>query len=70
MSAGRVVRPDTRFFLTLAWILSVVPVVTHAVGHERIPLDSWSYRAVERFEALGYCTLPEDRPYSRDEFIR
>ncbi len=41
-----------------------------AVGHERIPLDDWSYRAIERFEALGMCTLAEDRPFSRDEFIR
>jgi hypothetical protein len=58
-----------RFLFTLAWIL-IASASAHAVGHERIPLDSWSYRAVERFEALGLCALPEDRPYSRHEFIR
>jgi hypothetical protein len=46
------------------------PGAAGAVGHERIPLESWSYRAIERFEALGACTLAEDRPFTRDEFIR
>jgi hypothetical protein len=40
-----------------------------AVGQEFIPLESWSYRAVERFEALGLCVVPADRPLSRAEFI-
>ncbi len=70
MTAGRVVRPDMRIFLALVTMLAIAPICARAVGHERIPLDSWSYRALERFEALGYCTLPEDRPFTRDEFIR
>ena len=68
MTAGRDRRPDMRILLSILFVL--VPVATHAVGHERIPLDSWSYGAIERFEALGCCTLPEDRPFTRDEFIR
>ncbi|HEU4928281.1 MAG TPA: hypothetical protein VFU38_00510, partial [Candidatus Krumholzibacteria bacterium] len=59
-----------RFHSIIFVVLVLAPRHVHAVGHERIPLDSWSYRAVERFEALGFCTLPEDRPFTRDEFIR
>ncbi len=40
----------------------------NAHGNERIPPDNWSYPAVERFETLGYCVLPEDRPLSRHQF--
>lgn len=58
-----------RILLSIFFVSMLAPVAAHAVGHERIPLDSWSYRAIERFEALGYCTLPEDRPFTRDEFI-
>lgn len=43
------------------------PAAALALGHERIPLDHWSYRALERFETLGLCTLPNDRPFTRDE---
>jgi hypothetical protein len=46
------------------------PEVASAVGHERIPLDHWSYRALERFETLGYCVLPGDPPFTRDEITR
>lgn len=59
-----------RFLPVIALTLLLVPDAVRAVGHERIPPDNWSYRAIERFEALGLCTLPEDRPFSRDEFIR
>src|SRR5262245_7648942 len=45
------------------------PVSAFAVGHERIPLDHWSYLALERFESLGLCVLPDDRPFTRDEII-
>lgn len=41
----------------------------HAVGREFIPLDSWAYDAIERFEALGVVTLPADRPLTRGEFV-
>lgn len=40
-----------------------------ALGQEFIPLENWSYRAIERFEALGMCVLPDDRPFTRGEFI-
>lgn len=43
------------------------PAGAFAVGHERIPLDHWCYRALERFESLGLCVLPDDRPFTRDE---
>ncbi|HXS10810.1 MAG TPA: hypothetical protein VN852_12575, partial [Candidatus Krumholzibacteria bacterium] len=43
------------------------PVPALATGHERIPLDHWCYRALERFESLGLCVLPDDRPFTRDE---
>ena len=59
-----------RVLATISLVLLLAPRALYAVGHERIPLDSWAYRAVERFEALGWCTLPEDRPFTRDEFIR
>ncbi len=59
-----------RFVFALALTLAVAPTRTNAVGHERIPLENWSYAAIERFEARGFCTLPEDRPFTRDEFIR
>ena len=42
------------------------PVSALATGHERIPLDHWCYRALERFESLGLCVLPDDRPFTRD----
>jgi Capsule assembly protein Wzi len=45
------------------------PASAFAVGHERIPLDHWSYLALERFESLGLCVLPDDRPFTRDEII-
>ncbi len=70
MTAGRAVRPDMRLVFPFVSLVLFVPALVGAVGHERIPLDSWSYRAIERFEALGCCTLPEDRPFSRDEFMR
>jgi hypothetical protein len=59
-SARRLAR--LAFLLALAWPAGVL-----AVGHERIPLDHWSYRALERFESLGLCVLPDDRPFTRDE---
>ncbi len=59
-----------RLALSISLLLLVAPIAARAVGHERIPLENWSYRAIERFEALGYCTLPEDRPFTRDEFVR
>lgn len=40
------------------------------VGQEFVPLDSWVYDAVERFEALGFCVIPEDRPLTRAELIQ
>ena len=53
MTRGRVVRPDMLRALALATLVFTAPVSARAVGHERIPLDSWSYDAVERFETLA-----------------
>lgn len=49
-------------------ILALIPVRAGALGQEFIPLENWSYDAVERFEALGLCVVPEDRPLTRTEF--
>jgi hypothetical protein len=46
----------------------VVTGECRAQGNERIPIDNWSYPAIERFETLGLCVLPEDRPLSRHQF--
>ena len=57
--------------IQLAVVISLaaaLPVAARAHGNERIPLDNWSYRAIERFETLGFCVLPEDRPLSRTQF--
>jgi hypothetical protein len=47
----------------------LAPSVASGVGQEIIPLGNWAYRAVERFETLGLCEVPNDRPFSRPEFI-
>jgi len=39
------------------------------VGREFIPLENWAYSAIERFEVLGLCRLPDDRPFTRSEFV-
>jgi len=57
-------RPFARAIIVLALAF---PAGAFATGHERIPLDHWCYRALERFEALGLCVLPDDRPFTRDE---
>jgi len=54
-------------FVSIAIFVYAPPL--GAVGQEFIPLENWSYRAVERFEALGLCVVPEDRPLTRTEFI-
>ena len=55
-----------RFAAALALIVCL-PAAARAVGNERIPVDHWCYPALERFEALGMCTLPETRPLGRAE---
>ena len=45
------------------------PVRSQAVGHEFIPPEHWCYPALARFEALGLCRLPSERPYGRDDII-
>ena len=56
--------------MLIAAAAAYVPHDVGAVGQEFIPLENWSYEAVERFEALGMCVLPEDRPFTREEFIQ
>jgi len=56
----------------VALVLSAMmaPARVAALGQEFVPLDNWSYQALERLEALGLCTLPEDRPFTRTEFVQ
>jgi hypothetical protein len=61
------VRSAIRVAIAVA-VITIVAGTAHAQGNERIPTDNWSYRAIERFETLGLCVLPEDRPFSRHEF--
>ena len=60
----RFARPLARCAVVVAL---ACPAGAFATGHERIPLDHWCYRALERFESLGLCVLPDDRPFTRDE---
>ncbi|HEX5132031.1 MAG TPA: hypothetical protein VFX92_06050 [Candidatus Krumholzibacteria bacterium] len=57
-----------RVTFAVAALVAVAVQAPRAAGNERIASGNWSYPAVERFETLGYCTLPEDRPFSRHEF--
>ncbi len=50
--------------------LSVFTVETSGVGQEFVPPDHWAYGALERFETLGLCNVPEDAPFTRPEFIK
>jgi len=58
---------NTIRFLALAGVLLAFATTAAAIGNELIPLDDWSYKAIERMEALGLCLLPDDRPFSRTE---
>ncbi|MDH3197487.1 MAG: hypothetical protein OEO21_04525 [Candidatus Krumholzibacteria bacterium] len=61
----------------VAWLLVLfspslrlpAQVLAEDIGHEFIPPEHWSYPALARFEALGLCRLPSERPYSRDDVI-
>ena len=46
------------------------PVLSASIGKEFVPPDHWVYRALDRFQSLGFVMLPSDRPYNRDEIIR
>jgi len=48
----------------------LAPVPAAGVGQELIPLENWSYKAIERFESLGMCNVPADGPFTRAEFIK
>jgi hypothetical protein len=71
-------RCNTLVFLKKSSILAAVgilaaclaPAPASGVGQEFIPLDNWSYKAIERFESLGLCNVPCDAPFTRTEFIR
>jgi len=64
---ARVARAVAPSAVVAAWLLAPGP--SFCVGQEFIPLENWAYRAVERFEALGLCVVPDDRPLNRSEFI-
>ncbi|NIO28605.1 MAG: hypothetical protein GTO29_08630 [Candidatus Latescibacteria bacterium] len=44
--------------------------VSKEIGHEFLPPYHWSYFALARFEALGFCILPSERRFTRDEVIQ
>jgi hypothetical protein len=52
-----------------AALVCLVPPTALGVGQEFIPLENWSYKAIERFESLGMCNVPGDGPFTRTEFI-
>lgn len=56
------------FLVTLFVVVAALPCAADGIGREYIPLEDWSYEAVERFETLGLVVLPEDRPLTRAEF--
>ncbi len=51
-------------------LLAPVRLAAEDVGHEFLPPEHWGYGALARFEALGLCVLPSEKPYSRDDAIR
>ncbi len=63
--------PGYRFFAAAAAVVVVclLPATVAGIGQEFIPLENWAYRAVERFESLGLCNVPDDAPFTRPEFI-
>ncbi len=71
-------RPKRAFTPACLFALStivLVPLVAKAfpIGQEFIPPEHWSYRALVRFEALGFVDLPSSGPFSRTEiagFVR
>jgi len=64
------VRASRRLAFIAAFLAATAPATVFALGHERIPMDHWCYPALERFESLGLCVLPDDRPFTRDEIAR
>lgn len=53
----------------VVWLCLAPTAMAQSVGNEFIPLENWSYAAIQRFEMLGMVKLPEDRPFNRREFI-
>lgn len=60
--------PAGATLLVVLFLLFVRPGVVSGVGREFVPLGNWAYDAIERFEALGLCVVPNDRPLTRSEF--
>jgi hypothetical protein len=50
-------------------LLCLAPVTADCIGQEFIPLENWSYKAIQRFESLGLCNVPDDAPFTRTGFI-
>lgn len=55
--------------LMLAVLFATAAAGIAGPGWENLPLNHWSYAALERFEALGLCDLPSERPFSRPQII-
>jgi hypothetical protein len=59
-----------RFRLIGIVAVCLLPGVALGVGQEFIPLENWAYDAIDRFESLGLCNVPDDAPFTRPEFIK
>ncbi len=55
--------------VAVLFLLVFTPANVSALGHEMLPPDHWSYRALTRFEALGLVDLPSEKPFSRDQAV-
>jgi len=62
-------RPFLLITPVLIVVLSALSASGQQLGQEFVPVDNWAYRAIERFESMGFCTLPRDRPFTRPEFV-
>jgi len=58
------------FVLLSLFSAMATSTLADGIGHEFIPPEHWSYPALARFEAMGLCRLPSQRPYSRDDIVR
>lgn len=66
---GEALRSSVRAtFVAIGLLCAAVPAFADGVGRGYVYLQDWAYDAIERFEALGMCVLPEDRPFTRTEF--
>lgn len=58
------------FILVVTTLLLSVSVAAAPIGQEFLPPEHWAYRALERFETLGFVRLPSHRPFTRPDVVR